>query len=248
MILECPSCRTRYLVHIGLFAQGGRRVRCANCKNEWQVKLPATVDVILSAPEPPPRQNGGAASSSPLSSRPPPLGGRTDAAAGKPTPNLPAIIKKKLPQKVVWALYALAFLAALIVFGSVLGRHSIVKAVPGLRGSFNAVGLSVLPEWDGLIFDEVKSELKYDSGTMKLYVDGSVRNATEAAKKLPDIKAQALGADKKVIQSWWVDAPAVTIEPWGKVPFHTEVATPMERTIEDVYLEFVARKDKKNAD
>ncbi len=245
MILECPSCRTRYLVHISLFAQGGRRVRCANCKNEWQVKLPATVDVILSAPVPAPPTQGP--SSSPLSSRPPPLGG-PDAAANKPTPNLPAVIKKKLPQKVVWALYALVALAAIFVLGSVLARHSIVKAVPALRGSYNAVGLAVVPEWDGLIFDEVKSELKYDSGTMKLYVDGSVRNATEEAKKLPDIKAQALGADKKVIQSWWVDAPAATIEPWGKVGFHTEVATPMEKTIEDVYLEFVSRKDKRNAD
>lgn len=245
MILECPSCRTRYLVHIGLFAQGGRRVRCANCKNEWQVKLPATVDVILSAPAPMPPPQGASLSS--FSSRPPPLGG-PDATANKPTPNLPAVINKKLPQKVVWALYALAVLIAIFVFGSVLGRYSIVKAVPALRGSYNAVGLSVLPEWDGLIFDEVKSELKYDSGTMKLFVDGDVRNATEEIKKLPDIKAQALGPDKKVIQSWWVDAPAATIEPWGKVNFHTEVATPMERTIEDVYLEFVSRKDKRNAD
>ncbi|MFA4995287.1 MAG: zinc-ribbon domain-containing protein [Bdellovibrionales bacterium] len=251
MILECPLCSTRYLVHIGLFAQGGRRVRCANCKHEWQFKLPTSVDVVLSSPEFPEVSSTltppSTPSSPPLSSRPPPLSRPPDAPY-KPTPNLPAVIKKKLSPE--WLLFfsVLTFLAAVFILASVLGRSFIVKAVPSLRGSYNAVGLKVLPEWDGLIFDEVKSELKYDSGTMKLYVDGSVRNATDKKKRVPDIKARALGADKKVIQSWWIDAPAATIDAWGRVPFHTEVATPMERTIEDVYLEFTSRKDDGNAD
>jgi hypothetical protein len=89
--------------------------------------------------------------------------------------------------------------------------------------------------------------LRYDSGTMRLYVDGAIRNASEEKKIVPDIKAQALGADKSIIQSWLIDAPAATIEPWSMVPFHTDVATPMERTIEDVYLEFTSRKEKGNA-
>jgi predicted Zn finger-like uncharacterized protein len=241
MILECPSCGARYLVQIGLFAQGGRKVRCARCKNEWHVKLPSSVDVIVSSPDYAPITADAPDPPSPtLSSRPPPL--------NRPTPNLPAVIEKRVFTKGSWILMGLAFLAALLVMGSIWGRQSIVRALPGLRGSYSAVGLSIVPEWEGLIFDEVKSELKYDSGTMRLFVDGVLRNASEEMKKVPDIKAQALGADKSVIQSWLVDAPTATIEPWGMVPFHTDVATPMERTIEDVYLEFTPRREKENAD
>ena len=158
------------------------------------------------------------------------------------------VIEKKTFPKWAWVTFAIAFLAALFLIGSIWGRQSIVKTLPGLRGSYNAVGLSVLPEWEGLIFDEVKSELRYDSGTMRLFVEGAIRNASDERKNIPDIRARALAADQSVIQSWLIDAPAATIEPWGMVPFHTDVATPMERTIEDVYLEFTPRKEKKDAD
>jgi predicted Zn finger-like uncharacterized protein len=241
MILECPSCGTRYLVQIGLFAQGGRKVRCAKCKNEWHVKLPSSVDVVVSSPDyTPVSDTVPEPPSSTYSSRPPPL--------NVPTPNLPAVIEKGMSPKETWILLGFVFFAALLTIGSIWGRQSIVKTLPELRGSYSAVGLSVLPEWEGLIFDEVKSELKYDSGTMRLFVDGVVRNASEEIKKVPDIKAQALGADKSVIQSWLIDAPAATIDSWGMVPFHSDVATPMERTIEDVYLEFTPRKENGNAD
>ena len=50
MILECPSCHARYLVQIGLFAQGGRQVRCARCKHGWHAALPTTIDVFAPLP------------------------------------------------------------------------------------------------------------------------------------------------------------------------------------------------------
>ncbi|MFA5040112.1 MAG: hypothetical protein WC464_00570 [Bdellovibrionales bacterium] len=210
------------------------------------MKLPSSVDVVVSSPDfvsvPPPEvvQEQVPDQSSPvLSSRPPPL--------NRPTPNLPVVIEKKTFTKGMKVFLTLVFFVALLVFGSIGGRQLIVKTLPGLRGSYSAVGLSVLPEWDGLIFDEVKSELKYDSGTMRLFVDGTIRNASDDTKRLPDIKARALGADGSVIQSWLIDAPAEVIEPWGMISFHSDVATPMERTIEDVYLEFTSRREKKNA-
>jgi len=35
------------MVQIGLFAQGGRRVRCARCKHEWHASLPTNIDVVM---------------------------------------------------------------------------------------------------------------------------------------------------------------------------------------------------------
>jgi predicted Zn finger-like uncharacterized protein len=244
MIIECPSCSTRYLVQIGLFAEGGRQVRCALCKHEWHVKLPTAVDVVAPPPgfapipEPSPP-------SSPLSSRPPaPNKPETPA---KPTANLPAVIEKSFfPNNLLFFLVA-TVLFAILASVLIVERYSVAKAFPELTGFYHVLGLNVSPGWEGLVFEGVKSELRYDGGTMKLFVDGTICNTTIEAKAIPDIDARALGPDKSAILSWRVDAPVPSIEPGGKIPFHTEIATPMERTIEDVYLEFISRKEEGNA-
>jgi hypothetical protein len=156
------------------------------------------------------------------------------------------IRKGKIPKDVMVYISA-ALLAGVFIFLVFAGRNAIVKTLPVFRGFYTTFGANVPQKWEGLVFDNVKSELKYDSGTMKLFVDGVISNTTEKTKDIPDIKARALGADGSTIQSWWVDAPAPTIDASGSIPFHTEVATPMERTIEDVYLEFISRGEKGNA-
>jgi len=35
MIITCPECETRYTVKAAAFKAPGRKVRCANCSNEW---------------------------------------------------------------------------------------------------------------------------------------------------------------------------------------------------------------------
>ncbi len=52
MILECPECRTRYLVPDSAIGADGRTVRCANCRHSW-FQEPAVLDLSRAAPLPP---------------------------------------------------------------------------------------------------------------------------------------------------------------------------------------------------
>jgi predicted Zn finger-like uncharacterized protein len=258
MILKCPSCHARYLVQIGLFAQGGRQVRCARCKHEWHASLPTTIDVFSAVPAAPPplapelQPHPSAFAPSPTA----PIADTRNATSSPLTDavraNLPAVIKR-----LNWSKYKeKARRSAHYIAGGVLAvgllilmsyeSENIVKVLPSMGSIFASLGINVDYSSNGLTFEQVKSELRYDSGTMKLYVEGVIHNTTQT-QFIPDIKARALGADKDVIQSWWVDAPAATVSAGSDVPFHTEVVAAMKRTIEDVYLEFHAQGEKGDA-
>lgn len=263
MILECPSCHARYLVQIGLFAQGGRSVRCARCKNQWHFSLPTNIDVV--APKPTPAEIF-ASMRKEEPAQPPSSTEKIEAAfadlrAGvraqaaeqaateaAQTANLPAVRRRfnfRLPDlgKLNLKKHALTAVKIVLVLvfllaWPVLARDAVVRAVPGLHGLYEFVGLHIKQTGEGLGFRDVHSELRYDSGVMRLYVDGKIYNSTDEVQLIPDILAKALGADHSVIQSWWIAPPKPTIPVGGELPFHTEINVTSQQTIVDLYLEF----------
>jgi len=232
MILECPSCRARYLTPPGLFAHGARQVRCARCKHEWHATLPTTIDVFVA----PPAVEAEVTPPSPLSTSP-------QNPMARVIPNLPAVIRNSQIKKYLLRAAGIFCAAVVLLAWPILDRQPIIKAFPSLRLFYSGLGLHVPHSGEGLIFDQVKSEIRYDSGTMKLYIDGVVHNTTPDTQLIPDIRARALGPDRHIIQSWWVEAPAATVSAGGDVPFHTEIVSTMQQTTEDVYLEFYSRDE-----
>jgi predicted Zn finger-like uncharacterized protein len=84
MILECPECRTRYLVPDTSIGAEGRTVRCANCRHSWHQEPDArAAEAIAAAPA-----TGTTPPSAPppLASTPLPSPARSDAQlpAGPP--------------------------------------------------------------------------------------------------------------------------------------------------------------------
>jgi len=239
------------MVPTGLFVTGTRQVRCARCKYECLAKTPNSIDVVAppSVTAPPLKaQPPQPAPEKKIAPEPAATGAPAeDKPAEKLITNLPAVIRTfNWKQYLVWAAALFALLCFILAW-PVLDRRQIVKAFPSLRGLYEVTGLSVPKTGEGLVFDKVSSELRYDSGTMKLFVDGVIRNTTQETQFIPDIRASARAADQSAIQSWWVDAPAVTIEAGGEVPFHTEIGATTQKTIEDVYLEFTPRDEKHDA-
>ena len=248
MILECPSCRAKYLVQIGLLAQGGRQVRCARCKHEWHAELPTTIDVYEAAPELEPTAATEASSVEGDPAAEAASAFRTASEPERDSANLPAVVGDRGWRRSAWRIFGVVLLVSLAVLWPILDRQPIVKAIPELRGFYEFLHLHISRSGNGLVFDQVKSELKYDGGTMWLNIDGVIHNTTSELQLIPDIKSRALGPDRHIIQSWWVESPAATIAPGGEVPFHTQVVAPMQRTVESVYLEFYAREEKSDVD
>jgi predicted Zn finger-like uncharacterized protein len=224
MILVCPLCQTRYLVAAHLFAAGARQVRCARCKHGWKAETPKEIDVVAAAPPepiPPPEQ------ASPI-------------PAGS---NLPALAPGGLSrffyktERVALAAFVVLVLAFLI-----FDRQSIARRWAFMETAYNAVGLTIYYPGDGLEFDQVRSELKYDSGITKLILNGNVKNTTQNNQKVPPITAQALGPDGRVIQSWQIDAPTATLAPGDEAPFSSSLNAP-KGTVVNVNLNFAEMKD-----
>lgn len=238
------------MVQIGLFTSGGRRVRCARCGHEWHATLSTKTDVFVSLPEAPPvvvpveaqavtQTHASFASASATA-----IGGAASILKREVVANLPAVVKEWNWKRFLLRGLGYATFAILLVAWPIYDRQPIVKAFPALRGIYESLGAHIPHSGVGLTFDQVKSELRYDGGTMRLYVDGVVHNSTAEIQFIPDIKARAIGPDQRIIQSWWVPAPAATVDAGGDAPFHTEVSAPMQRTIADVYLEFYAQDEK----
>jgi len=103
---------------------------------------------------------------------------------------------------------------------------------------YNATGLVIYHfDGEGLSLEKVRSELRYDSGLMKLVVEGKIHNSTEYTQEIPNILATALGPDGDVLQRWQIDAPALRVSPGESMPFRSAINAP-KGTVVDLNLSF----------
>lgn len=223
MILACPFCHARYLISASLFTAGPRQVRCARCSHGWQAELPKEIDAVGAPPVVDP---------TPESVAPIPPGS-----------NLPVIRKKSLLpefQRVFRSSGAVAVFAFFLL-GLVLGRHWVAEEWPFTESLYDAVGLHIYRSGEGLGFENVRSELRYEGGITLLGVEGNIRNSTPNMQEIPDIMATAIGADGNSLQSWRIDAPAIKVAPGEVIPFRSSIKLP-QGTVAEINLEFTETK------
>lgn len=222
MILVCSFCKTRYLISAGVFAQGPRRVRCARCSHSWEADLPKEIDAVM-----------------------PPVIDLTPipetVAPIPPGSNLPVIQKRSLSPRMLLVLeIGEGVIILIILLILILCRQGIAGMWPRID-LYNAIGLHIAHSGEGLSLDNVRSELRYDSGIMKLVVEGKIHNGTPYIQEIPSINAVAIGADGKPIQSWQIDAPAPKLDPDETIAFQSTINAP-QGTIDEINLSFIEIK------
>ncbi len=214
MIVSCPNCATRYTLSESSVGVNGRKVKCAKCGHIWWQRAVET-DVFAAD-----------LSDAPTEIRPShPMGGKGKGKGkdkGKGGSGKPPLFTRP-DKRTVIGLVALASVVAGIGVGGFFARDQIVHRWPPAALLFDMVGAPVEPPGAGLQLQNGRTELKVEGGTTRLILQGQIVNLSTVERMVPRLRAVALGADGKPLQSWLMDPSTERLQPGDVATFlHTQ--------------------------
>ena len=208
MILTCPSCATRYLIDPVALGVTGRVVRCARCSHSWSEMppedMPKRVDVIL-----PPEEV-----------RPIPPGS-----------NLPAL--RDQGGGAAWIGWvALVVVIAGVLAGGVFARDRIIAEWPGAARLYAQLGLDEHEATRGLEVRNVEQSTFIENEQTVVVVTGEIVNISGETRDIPNIVAEILDKDNRVIESWLVTPADNSLAPGEATAFSDRFTNPPKNAVQ----------------
>ncbi len=204
MIINCPSCKTRYLVDPASLGEAGRQVRCVRCSHVWHedppADMPKRIDTIT-----------------------PPEASRTQAYSGS---NLPALVtRRRRTNRIGWVVVGL--IPVIVAAGLALARNDIVGAWPSAARLYDTVGLPIeARDIHGLRISGVVSERLMEGGVPILLVRGAIENTTEQSQAIPGIRAALKDETGKELHHWTFKASSGALDAGQSMTFEDRLASP----------------------
>lgn len=263
MQLVCPSCQTAFRIDSSALGTEGRTVRCSRCRTSWFAATPTAVTeqavaqaaasepTSTQAPAVTARATGPATvvawedstvidvdSSPPLA--PENLRGEESAAAGlprkRPAEQRSAAKKRQGRPRLI----AITTILVSVVFGAIMSRSTVVRAVPDLAGLYTSVGLTV--NLRGLEFRHVKTSREMQDGIPVLVIEGEIVNITRQPVELPRLRLAVRGANGRELYSWTTLLHRSVLANGEKISFRSRLASPPAEG-RDVSVRFLTRAD-----
>ena len=215
MILNCPACKTRYLVPDTAVGATGRQVRCAACKHSWfqdppelvlavNAELPLATPVVYPEVGPPPIQPPAWREPDPVAE--PDYDAFAHAPPFKPRTN---------PTR-RWTIAAVGAAVLLIAGAGAIqffGTPTIAAKLGIPIGQFEVPLLLEVP---------LKPERQtLQNGNEMIAVVGKIINPTDTSQRVPDILAELRDAQGRVVYSWTISPPKRTISPRATTEFNS---------------------------
>ncbi len=205
MILQCPSCNTRFLVNSSLIPADGRDVKCAKCMHQWFVDgqppaadyaaMPLKSDPFIE-PEPTHFMQARLGDDHPEATNDDDLEyAFEEEAPAAPPEEIPEAFRGDyqpshvpvVPEPTPKPLMPLAIAAcALLLCAGLSGLFAFRDALaPSLGGVYSVLGMSAT---DGLALADVDVRARPSRSRVRYVVEGAIVNESDAPREVPILR------------------------------------------------------------
>jgi predicted Zn finger-like uncharacterized protein len=213
MLIVCPSCASEYALDPDRIGDGGRKVRCAVCRETWLVRKPAASD----------------AETSPAGRLPQTIDG---VASGALPPNDRPKLPVRAPRRAVRsqsrtgrALAVAMILTVLIAPPAAIGlRQQVVRQLPPTATLFAAIGLPV--NLIGLELAGVRAAVEQEGSARVLVIEGEVRSTSAGPVLLPRLDLAIEDQGGADLYRWSAKPPVPQLGPGESARFTARLASP----------------------